>query len=292
MPTADINGKTKNTLFPSTMTGLSEFIAGQRQYSFWLRPSNDLQSQQMVGAYLKAIRHDLKNGGYIFVKRSRAADLFRQLTELDAAYKAVNLKVMDDIAEIIDLDDPKALWIIVEDDSLPYATLASRFTVAEVAMRGHMAPPLGTPISYDEITKRSELREARGMILIMFIEMDYPSVRGFSVIQSQCRSLQIACCRVSRDNTYDHELNKLFDEPEHDSVELKGRRATTVRVFGSGQKHMAEMIGDLCSQEQAGSKTERDSFPESVINLKRLAAESRLGLAVGFENARIVDMSS
>lgn len=289
MSTSQIICKTKSNIFPPTMMALSDFIVSQSQFGHWLRPANDLQSQQMVAAYLKAIQHHLKYGGYIFVKRSRAADLLRQLTELGAAYKAVHFKVMDDIAEIIDIIDPKELWIVVEDDSLPYTTLASRFRVAEVALRANMAPALGRPISYDEVKKESEKHAARGMILMMFIEMDYPSVKGFTVIQSQCRSLKIACCRVSRDNAHDHELNKIFDEPEHCLDELKSRTANTVRIFGSGPKHRAEIARNL--YDLVDLYADDDASPETSINIGRLNAESRLGLAVGFGAARFVDLS-
>jgi hypothetical protein len=249
----------------------------------------------MVSAYLIAIRPHLKNGGYIFVKRSRAADLFRQLTELGATYKAVHFKNMDDFAGIIDMSEPKELWVIVEDDSLPYATLASRFKAAEVALRKHMAPMLGAKISVDEMQKENEKRRARGMILIMFLEMDYPSVKGFSIVQAQCRSLKIAFCRVSKDNEHDHELNALFSEPEHSVDEWKSRIANTVRIYGSGPKHRAEMLRNICNmvelQTPQADEQEDDEGEERFINIGRLDEESRLGLAVGFSSARFVDLS-
>jgi hypothetical protein len=293
MSTSVIICKTKSSIFPPTMMTLSQFIADQSQLPHWLRPCNDLQSQQMVSAYLMAIRPHLKNGGYIFVKRSRAADLFRQLTELGATYKAVHFKNMDDLAGILDMNEPKELWVIVEDDSLPYATLASRFKVAEVALRKHMAPMLGSKISLNE-EDEYEKRKARGMILMMFIEMDYPSVKGFSIVQAQCRSLKIACCRVSRDNTHNHELNALFSEPEHSVDEWKSRIANTVRIYGSGPKHRAEMFGNLCNLVELHAPQadeQEDGGMETSINIGRLNEESRLGLAVGFSSARFVDLS-
>jgi hypothetical protein len=292
MSTSVISSKTKSNIFPPTMMALSEFIAERNHFCHWLRPSNDLQSQQMVGAYLKAIQPHLKNGGYIFVIRSRAADLFRQLTELGAAYKSVHFKDIEDFSAIVDLDEPKELWVIVEDDKLPYATLASRFNVTEVALRTQMAPPLSKVITLEDLDKNSKRREARGMIVMMFIELDYPSVVGFSVVQDQCRSLNIACCRVTRGNIHDHELNKLFGEPEHSPIELKGRTATTVRIFGSGPKHRTEMIMNLSSMLKSQATEEDGKYLETSINIGRLNEESRLGMAVGLTNARFVDLSS
>lgn len=285
----------ENNLLSPFMIGLSDLIEKQPKSGYWLRPCNDLQSQQMVAGYLKALQPHLKNGGYIFVKGSRAADLFRQLTELRAAYKAVHFEVIEDIAGIIDIIDPKELWVIVENDSLPYATQASRFHVAEVALRNKMAPPLGTPFNFDDIDKR----QTRGMILMMFIEMDYPSVRGFSVVLSQSRSLNIAACRISLDNTHDHELNKLLGEPEHNADELKARRVNTLRIFGSGPKHHAELMMDfhnyaLEAPDEAKdmhSNDERASFPETFIAKDRLKKESNLGLAMGNDRAYLVDLS-
>lgn len=294
MSTSVIICKTKTSVFPPTMMTLSEFIAGQCQFPHWLKPANELQSQQMVGAYLKAIQPHLKNGGYIFVKRSRAADLFRQLTELGATYKAVHFQFIDDIAEIIDFNEPKQLWVIVEDDSLPYATLASRFKVAQTELRKGMAPVLGAKFSFDEMQRENEMRQARGMILMMFIEMNYPSVKGFSVVQAQSRSLKIAGCQVSMDNAHDHELNKIFGDPEYSSDELKWQTANTVRIYGSGPKHRAEMLMNLYDLVELNAPDESeddDLYKETSINIGRLNEESRLGLAVGFGQARFVDLN-
>jgi hypothetical protein len=287
----------KNKLFPPAPTSLSKFIEhNPHKFGYWLRPANALQSQQMVGAYLKANKDHLKNGGYIFVKKSRAAGLLQQLTELEVPYKAVHLKDMADLSQILDIDEPKALWIIVEDDSLPYATLASRFKVAEAALRSKMAPALGTPIESEEaMRKAEEKRLARVVTLVMFIEMDYPSMKGFSVIQAQCRSLRIASCRVSMDNAYDHELNKIFDEPEHSEAELKSRAANTVQIFGSGPKHLVEFTDTYRKRiELSGIGPFTKVSPESdSIDFRKLALESNLGLALEFGSgyAEILDIS-
>lgn len=287
-----IRSAAKNILSPF-MIGLSDFIEAKPKCGYWLRPCNDLQSQQMVAAYLKALQPHLKNGGYIFVKRSRAADLFRQLTELGAPYKAVHFEVMEDIAGIIDINDPKALWVIVEDDSLPYATLTSRFQTAEITLRRKMAPALGTSINYDEMKREMEQRQAKGMVVLMFIELDYPSVKGFSIVQAQCRSLNIAACRVSRDSAHDHELNTLFGEPDHSKDEWKSRIANTLRIFGSGPKHHAEFmmtISDLAALADT-EKDESDALPETFIVTKRLKKESSLGVALVDSGAYLVDLS-
>lgn len=288
----------KNKLFPVKQLGFTEYLRNQpSKFGYWLRPANDLQSQQMVGAYLTAIRDDLKNGGYIFVKKSRAADLFRQLTELEAVFKPIHIPVMADLDEIIDFEDPKELWVIVEDDSLAYETLASRFKVAEVIIRKKIAPALGVPIENRKLSQEYfEKNKARGMTLMMFIEMDYPSVKGFSVIQSQCRSLKIACCRVTRESEYDRSIHGIFSEPEHSEDELKSRSANTIRVFGSGPKYLAEIKRDLSrlvhyhaqfANTQQGSPVIHEAF---TIDVGRLLDESNLGLVFGLDDVDIVDL--
>jgi hypothetical protein len=289
--------KVKSVFFPSADTALSEFIsANPNTFGYWLRPSNDLQSQQMVGAYLQGVKDDLKNGGYIFVKKSRAAELFRQLAELGAAYTAVHFKVMEDVAEIIDLDKPKALWVIVEDDSLPYETQASRFRVAEKALREKMVKALGIPIYHKHVNAILESRQSRCVINIVFIEMDFPSMRGFTVVQTHCRSLNIKFCRVSRDNAHDHEVNKIFSEPEHDNDEWKSRIVNSMMIFGSGPRHQPELMMCLHDILEYGityedSDEARSPFKQRFISVERLKEESKLGLAVGFGSAHMVDMS-
>lgn len=296
MSISSIVCRIKNKILPPAPIGMSDFVrAHGSRFGYWLRPSNALQSQQMVGSYLKAIKDDLKNGGYIFVKKSRAPDLLRQLTELGASYKAVNVKVMADIAEIIDFHDPKELWIIVEDDSLPYEKLASRFRVAEVALRSKMAPLLSSP--RNEKAQREDLAKLneRGLTLMMFIEMDYPSIKGFSVVQSQCRSLKIASCRVSLDTTYDHELNAIFDQPEHSMDEWKSRTANTLRIFGSGPNHYSEIQRDLYdlsyddpNQAPVGSGSCKSG---GYFHIEELKTPSNLGVAVGFGDAQVIDLT-
>lgn len=285
----------KNKLFPpAPAIGLSEFIEQHdRSFGYWLRPANDLQSQQMVGAYLKAFKDDLKNGGYIFVKKSRAPDVFRQLNELDTPYKAVHLKKMEYLSDIVQFSGPKALMIFVEDDSLPYETLSSRFRVAETALRAKMAPALGTRVDEPAMREALEALEARGRTLVMFIEMDYPSMKGFSVIQSQCRSLRIATCIVSKANAHDYELNAIFNQPEHSPDELRCRAANTFRIFGSGPKHRAEFTQAFHGHiegTQLGSL--RALSQEALsIDLGRLTLESNLAFAFGFDEAEILDLT-
>lgn len=286
----------RNRILPPAPIGMSDFIrAHGSRFGYWLRPSTPLQSQQMVGAYLKAMKDDLKSGGYIFVKKSRAADVLRQLTELEASYKVVNLKVMADIAEIINFHDPKELWVIVEDDSLPYEKLATRFKVAETALRSKMAPLLGARISEQEQREQLAHMKARGFTLMMFIEMDYPSIKGFSIVQAQCRSLKIASCRVSMDTKHDHELNAIFDYPEHNSDELKSRTANMLRIFGSGPNHYSEITRDLydlsyddpnLAPMQCGN-----SKNGGYIHIEKLKTASNLGIAVGFGDAQVLDMT-
>ena len=221
---------------------LSTFFGSNKsKQSYWLRATSDTQSQQMVGAFFKAMQQDLSNGGYIFVKKSRAADVFRQLTDLSVAYKAIHLHQITDIDDILDLEDPKHLWIVIEDDSLPYYELAARFKVIEVALRHKMAPPLSDritlPTKDERITKRIKF--------LIFIEMDYPSVKGYAVIEAQSRFLQIISCRVSRDNAFDHQIHSVFGEPEHSPDELKARKMNTTRIYGSGLKYQAELKNEL-----------------------------------------------
>ena len=299
MSICSIIAKAKNKLFPQKQLGLSEYVSKHpSRFGYWMRPANDLQSQQMVGAYLTAIRDELKNGGYIFVKKSRAADLFRQLTELEACFKPIHIPVMADLHEILDFEDPKELWVIVEDDSLPYETLASRFKVAEVIIRRNITPQLGVPIESSKATKEYfEKQKARGFTLMMFIEMDYPSVKGFSVIQSQCRALKIATCRITRESEHDRRLHGIFNEPEHSEDELASRSANTIRVYGSGPKYQAEIKRDLSRlvhyyaqsvNTQQGSTVIHEAY---TVDPDKLLLESNTGLVFGLDDVELIDLS-
>lgn len=298
MTLSSILSTAKSKLFPPAHIPLSEFIKDHPiRFNYWLRPVNAMQSQLMVGAYLNAMKNNLKNGGYIFVKKSRAADVFRQLTELGAAYKAIHFKDMNEISTILDGNDPKELWIIVEDDRLPYETLAARFRIAEVALRNDMAPPLETPITpYSQEDQQKWL--SRGLTLLMFIEMDYPSVKGFTVIQSQARSLKIACCRVSMESSHDHELNKVFGHPEHNQDELQSRRNNSIQIFGSGKKYKAEYsqrFKEILHYQAQSVNTQQGSpeYPEALtVNLNILDQESNLGISFGFDSldAYVIDL--
>lgn len=298
MSICSIIAKAKNRLFPQKQLGLSEYVSRHpSRFGYWMRPANDLQSQKMVGAYLSAIKDELKNGGYIFVKKSRAADLFRQLTELEASFKPIHIPVMADLHEILDFEDPKELWVIVEDDSLPYETLASRFKVAEVIIRKNIAPQLGVPIESSKATKEYfEKQKSRGYTLMMFIEMDYPSIKGFSVIQSQCRSLKIATCRITRESEHDRSLHAIFNEAEHSEDELKSRSANTIRIYGSGPKYQTEIRRDLSrviqyyaqsANTQQGSSVIHEAY---TVDPAELLINSNLGLVFGLEDAQIVDL--
>lgn len=295
MPTSNLLDQAQTNISPLPIINLSEFLeSNARRPNYWMRPANDRHSQQMVGAYINAAKDDLKNGGYIFVKKSRAADVFRQLTEAGAQYKAVNFKDMTDIDDILCFEDPKALWVIVEDDSLPLEVLASRFKIAQVALRRQMAPLLGTPMTIKEILQTPE---RRGFIHLMFVEMNFPAIKGFAVIAAQCRSLRIAHCTVSRLSSHDHEVTKLFDEPQHNSDELKGMLANTIRVLGSGPKHRAENTDSFqhwfsYQARNANSQQVGESHPELLqVEMERLEHESNLGVAFGFGDAHIVNLA-
>ena len=257
---------------------LSTFFGSNRsKQSYWLRAASDTQSQQMVGAFFKAMQQYLSNGGYIFVKKSRAADVFRQLTDLSVAYKAVHLHQITDIDDILDLEDPKHLWIVIEDDSLPHYELASRFKVIEVALRHKMAPPLGHPVTLPTEDKRLP----KPVKFLIFIEMDYPSIKGYAVIEGQSRSLQIISCRVSRDNAFDHQIHGVFGEPEYSPDELKARKVNTTRVYGSGLKYQAEL------------KAELPNYGGDSRDLEVLSVESNLAVAFPLgEEMELIDLSS
>lgn len=277
--------------------GLSgDILSRYKPTSFLLRPSNDLQSQQMVGTYLKAMKDDLKNGGYIFVKRSRAAELLQQLTAVGAFFKVVHFERMEDIADIIDIEFPRELWVIVEDDSLPHETLATRFKVAETALRSKIAPNLGTPIDDQSARKALLKRREMGIRLLMFIEMDYPSLKGFSIVLSQMRGLRVATCAVTRENAYDHTVNGLFGLPAHSPDELKSRAINTVQVFGSGPKNFeqcSEAFHRYLKDEPLVADQWGNETPEETtgIDLERLRSTTNLALVVGFGDPALVDIT-
>lgn len=284
----------KNTVFPSKQIGFEEYVNRHKKFGFWLRPASDLQSEQMVSGYLRAVKDDLENGGYIFVKKSRAACLLRQLAELQVDCKPVHFQDMSQLSDILDLDDPKALWVVIEDDSLPYAILVERLHTAEKLLRSQMAPPLGDRIegSHDQIMAKAVTRKIK---VLMFIEMDYPSIRGFSVVLSQSRNLKIAACRVTRECMFDRQVHATMGEPEHVESEITAMAKTTIRIYGSGDKYQAEIKEDLkrLLQYQATQCILNESAPEgsSSIDADQLTQVSSACLAFGFEDAEVVDLN-
>ena len=296
MSIAQLIIKAKRAFKPKPI-GLSEDILSRHKpTSFWLRPVNELQSQNMVGSYLRAMKDDLRNGGYIFVKKSRAPDVIRQLAEQGASYQAVHFERMEEISEIIDLENPKALWVVVEDDSLAYDILAARYRVAETALRSKLAPALGAPI--DEAACRLELqrRKAKGVRLLMFIEMDYPLSKGFSVIVSQCRALRIATCRVTRESSQDDEIKSLFGQSANCPDELKFMAANSVQVYGSGAKNHAQCTEEFnryLKREPLRMNQREGETPEQAlgIDLDLLRQPSALALILGFGDPALVDIT-
>lgn len=291
----------KKFFLPMATMGLIEEIQSRKKPSiFLLQPTTDLQSQQMVGAYIEAVKDDLKNGGYIFVKKSRAADVLRQLAEAGAAYKAVQFEQMADIAGIVNFDQPGELWVIIEDDSQPLDVLASRFKVAETELRKKMAPDLGAPVESDQDMREAlKRRKAMGVRLLMFIEMDYPSVKGFSVVLVQARGLGISTCRITRINAYDDEVARAFNHPERHDGELKSYNANSIRVFGSGPKnykecseayehHKASLKGESPKAEQSGNQAQGDAVG---IDLRSMRIASNQALVLSSEAAVLVDVS-
>lgn len=285
----------KNTVFPSKQSGFEEYVSRHKKFGFWLRPANDLQSEQMVAGYLSALRDDLKNGGYIFVKKSRAACLLRQLTALHVDCKPVHFQDMSQLSEILDLDEPKALWVVIEDDGLPYAVLAERFSTAEKLLRHQMAPPLGERIEggHDQIMAQAMARKSK---VLMFIEMDYPSIRGFNVVLSESRSLKIAACRVTRECMFDRQVHAAMGESGHVDSEIAAMAKTTIRIYGSGDKYQTEIKEDLkrLLQCQEIRYIHNESAPEEPVHIDadQLVRASSACLAFGFEDAEVIDLSS
>lgn len=288
----------RKLFLPTPIMGLIEEIQSRNKpTTFLLQPETDLQSQQMVGAYFEAVKDDLKNGGYIFVKKSRAADVFRQLTEAGATYRAVQFQDISEIAGIINLDEPGALWVIVENDSLPLEVLASRFKIAETEIRKRVAPNLGVPIESEQDRREALIkRKAMGVRLLTFIEMDYPSVKGFSVVLSQLRGLRVSTCRVTRINAFDDEVARLFNEPERYDAEVKSYGVNSIRVFGSGPRNFqecSEAYTAYLKHEPLKAKQRDGQTPEEAlgIDLESMRTASHLALVVGFGDPALVDVS-
>lgn len=283
----------KKKLAKPKRRGLIEYATEHKKFSFWLRPSNDAQSHQMVGGYLKAVKDELQNGGYIFVRRSKAASLLRQLTEMEVAHNPVSLPDMSGLSRILNLHEPKGLWVIIEDDGLPYSELAARHRTAETLIRGQMAPPLGQRI---EKMTHAEIMASSAAIkrkVIMFIEIDCPSIKGFAVVQSQCKSLGISVCHVTRECVYDRKLHGILNEPEHIETELNVRAANSVLIFGPGDKYQPEMndrldqLGKLVGGDVANNAVDAD---HTKIDLESLSNENYKALAFGFSVAEIIDI--
>lgn len=279
---------------------LQDYISSHPRRHYWMRPANDTQSQRMAGTYLSAIREDLKHGGYIFIMKSKAADLFRQLEELDLTYKPVQFENMADISSILNLDEPQALWVIVEDDGRPLEAIASRFKVAQVAIRNHLAPPLGTPVNGDKGHRQyvPDGEGCRKALHIMFIEMNVPSVRGFSVVVAQARSLGVFCCTISKLSKHDHYVMNLFGEPEHSLDERKALAANSVRIYGAGPKHKAEFLPEFRDTIEWHARSAGLSIEQSQLtkifddDTARLTENyPNLGVVFDSDDAHIVHLS-
>ena len=298
MSVAQLLAQAKKVFMPTPIMGLvAEIESRNKPTSCWFKPTTDLQSQQMVASYIEAIKGDLGNGGYIFVKKSRAADVFRQLSEVGASYKAIRFENMADIADIIDIEHPAELWVIVEDDDQPYEVLASRFAVAETELRKKIVPALGLPVESDEATREALIkRKAMGVRVLMFIEMDYPSVKGFSVVISQLRALRVSTCTVTRINAYNDEVRKLFGQPARNLPEIKSMGVNSIQVFGSGPenfKECSEAFKSYLHREPLKAKQKGSETPEETLglDLDQMRTATSLGLVVGFGDPAFVHVS-
>lgn len=259
--------KTIMSPFSDRPVGLSEFVQAQtRPGIYWLRPSSCHESQQMVGSYLKGLKDNLKNGGYIFVKRSRAEEVFRQLSDLGVIYRSIHSEHIDEITKIINLVDTDALWVVVEDDNQPYEVSAQRFKSIEVGLRSKLAPSYKES---DEEGARLWLKKLKqkGPRLLMFIEMDYPVSNGFAITLAQCRGLGLITCLVSKESDFAHEVNSLFGQASRSKEEHCSLLANSIQVgngINNNSKHPKRCILKFLSP----STTDYD-YVETMVDIGR-----------------------
>lgn len=279
---------------------LTAFIAStskiSRHTAYLMRPANDEQAMMMATSYLHAFREEWSKGGYIFVTSRQAPEILLHLSIKGIFHCAVTLPDTDSIEEVVAFDNPKLLWVFIEDDSLPHAVRAARFKVIQLALRKKFVKAFGQKIE-SKVQPIVAPNPAPPMRL-MFIGLGLPTEKGFAIVLAQMRSFGMGACFIHADNSHDRLVNQLLGIAVPSNEELQALNANTIRVFGSGLKHSLEIqkvIGEYQGWEVAAANTQQGSAPtkdRTQINTDRLLKESNLGVAFGFGERVIVDLDN
>lgn len=280
---------------PEKVMELSSFITPDLlKFGFYMRPTTDAQSSQMLDAYIRAARVGGLYGGHIFVSSARAAEVLRILDRLGAAVNVYSWPDLTDLPKLFDIT--KGCYrvnVYIEDDSAPYKERAARFLAVQELVRRQfdditkavMDPPLD-----DEYPFQPE-RSTKPKLHVMFVELNLQTKRGFSVYMAMLKQ-HVGFCLISRRNEFEYTVGQFadpagFSEDEHLSIV-----ANTIRIYGSGQKHQKEMRQSydrvFTSMMSPGSMKKS----KGDIDLDALWFENDHGLAFNFDGKpHLVDLT-
>lgn len=281
----------RSKIRPNNPTSLSEFINSRKlsggNMSFLMRPDNDDQAMAMATTFIKSFKDNWSDGGYIFVDKSQAPGIVQQLTAQGIQYCLVRLPETHFIDEVVSFDNPPLVWVFVEDDSLSRDVRALRLDIIQNAIRERLSRAFDeatTLPSSDDVVPKSSV--PRKLIRLLIMGTGLPISKGFVTVISQMRAFGFCGCFVDSQSTYDRYISRLYDQESPTDETLNLLNANTIRVFGSGSRHLEEYWQLL--RDCAGAVISRDK-PE--IDFDRMSTPSKLGLAFGFGRPLEVDLT-
>lgn len=272
---------------PRSPMSLSDFIKSRKlsggNMSFLMRPDNDDQAMAMATTFIKSFKDNWSDGGYIFVDKSQAPGIVQQLTAQGIPYCLVRLPETHYIEEVVSFDNPPLVWVFVEDDTLSRDVRAVRLEVIQNAIRERLSRAFTEATTDDVVAKSSAPGK---LIRLLFMGTGLPISKGFVTVISQMRAFGFCGCFVDSQSIHDRYISRLYDQDSPTDEALSLLNANTIRVFGSGSRHLEEYWQILrgCS----GAVLSRDK-PE--IDFDRMRTPSKLGLAFGFGKPLEVDLT-
>lgn len=278
--------KLKSRFRPEKVMELSSFITPDLlKFGFFMRPTTDTQSSQMLDGYLRAATSAGMHGGHIFVSSARAAEVLRVLDRRNLAVNIYSWPDLTDLPSMFDITKGRyRVNVYIEDDSAPYKERAERFLAVQELVRNQfdaitkavMAPPEDDEYSYEPE------RPTKPKLHVMFVELNLQTHRGFSVYMAMLKQ-HVGFCLISRRNEFEYTVGEFADPAGFSEDEHLSLAANTIRIFGAGQKHQKEMRQSydraLSSTMSPGSMQK----PRGDIDLDTLWFETDRGLAFNFD---------
>lgn len=288
--------KLKARFRPEKVMELSSFITPDLlKFGFYMRPTTDTQSSQMLDAYVRAARAGGVYGGHIFVSSARAADVLRVLDRLGAAVNVYSWPDLTDLPKLFDIS--KGCYrvnVYIEDDSAPHKERSARFLAVQELVRTQfdaITKAVMDPSLEDDESPFEAERPTKPGIHVMFVELNLQTKRGFSVYMAMLKQ-HVGFCLISRRNEFEYTVGEFADpagfcEDEHLSIV-----ANSIRIYGSGQQHQKEMRKSydrvLMSRMAPGSMHK----PKADLDLDALWFETDRGLAFNFDGKpHLVDLT-